>query len=141
MECSAFEQELLAHQNGQELGFDARLHGDSCAHCRLLVRTHEALLTLIADEKQVQVSPFLGTRVMAHIQKREVAVVAVPVWKQALQVAAVVLALVGGYWGSVTMDERSATDDFSVVLTDYFLMDNAGLTIEDGWLYSETYEN
>ncbi len=140
MNCSVFEKELLAHQNKVELGLDARLHADACRHCRLLVQSHQALLSAIAEEKQVRVSPFLSTRVMAGIQKREGTIRSLPVWKQALQVAAVLLALMGGYSGSVLMDQRSATDDFSVVLSDYFLMDEPGLSIEEGWLYSEYYE-
>ncbi len=141
MNCSVFEKELLAHQHKVELGLDARLHADSCLHCRLLAQSQQTLLSAVADEKLVRVPPFLSTRVMADLNNREMTVHSYRVWKPALQVAAVLLALVGGYSGSVLMDQGSAIDDFSAVLSDYFLMDEPGLSIEEGWLYSESYEN
>ena len=141
MECRIFERELTVHHNEQELGVEARLHADSCTHCRLLFQNHQMLFNAIAEERQVRVPPFLSTRVMADLQKREVRFTSRPVWHQALQVAAVLVALVSGFIGSVLMEQRSVTDDFSVVLSDYFLMGDAGLTIEEGWLYSDTYEN
>jgi hypothetical protein len=140
MKCSTFERELLEHLQGLDLGVEARLHAESCGHCRLLWQNQLALLNRIAEEKQVQVPPFLSTRVMAGIKKPEIRIHAISVWKQVLQVAAVLLALVGGYSASVIMEERSANEDFSVVLSDYFLME-PGSSIEEGWLYSEAYEN
>lgn len=129
----------MAHHQGQDLGVEARLHAESCKHCRYLWQSHLAVLHRVGEEKQVAVPPFLSTRVMAGLKEPETRVQLLPVWKQALQVAAVLLALVGGYSASVRMEERSATEDFSVVLSDYFLME-PGSSIEEGWLYSETYE-
>lgn len=140
MNCRAFEKELLTQTTGAELGFDARLHADSCEHCRLLAQAQQALFNAVAEEKQAQVPPFLITRVMAGLPKPEARVVKGTIWQQAMQVAAVLLALVGGFAGSVLMDERTASEDFTVVSSDYFLTGETGLTIEAGWLYSENYE-
>ncbi len=140
MNCRAFEKELLAHPKGSELGIEARLHADSCVHCRLLAQAQQALFDAVAEEKQARVPPFLSTRVMAGLPKPEARVGHMTVWQQALQVAAVLLALMGGFTGSVLMGERADSEDFTVVSSDYFLTGETGLTIEEGWLYSETYE-
>lgn len=140
MNCRAFEKELLALPKGSELPVDALLHADGCKHCRLLVQAQQALFLAVEDEKQAQVPPFLSTRVMAGLKNREIPVVRSIVWRQIGQVAAVLLALVGGFTGSVLMDQRTVSEDFTAVASDYFLSGGAGLTIEEGWLYSESYE-
>jgi hypothetical protein len=141
MNCRAFERELLQQHQGMSLGVEAQLHSDVCDHCRLLYKRNQFLLNAVVEEKEVAAPPFLATRVMAGLTSGDATVYIRPVWKQALQLAAVLLALVGGYSGSVLMEQRGSKDDFGAVLTDYFLIENTGLTIEESWLYSDSYEN
>src|SRR5690554_177264 len=90
----------------------------------------------VAREKAQQVSPYLATRVMARLDDNPSPGF---VWAPVLRSVAVLLALVFGFlsahWSSVPQ-----VSDHTALVETYFENKQAGLSLEDSWLYSDLYE-
>ena len=90
----------------------------------------------VAREKAQQVLPYLATRVMARLDDNPSPGF---VWAPVLRSVAVLLALVFGFlsahWSSDTQ-----VGEHRALVEAYFENKQAGLSLEDSWLYSDLYE-
>ena len=140
MKCSEFEREIDLFNKGTVLSIEAQKHASLCPRCSLLLQHEKLLLSAIDQERQVTVSPFLSTRVMAHLERTESGFGFKYIRYKFLQVAVILFAILGGFIGSGLMDRNSRLEDFDIILTDYFNIDHDGYGIEDSWLYYDIYE-
>lgn len=74
------------------------------------MKLDEHIDNFIRKEKEVQVNPYLATRVLAKLEEQDETAVygkSVPIWKKAVVAASIVLVMAAGYGlGSMVKEEK-----------------------------------
>ncbi len=137
MTCEQFKNNLVLLKNGETLSNKAQLHLNSCDTCRAVYNSYIAFYKTLEIEKGTEVSPLMVDRVMTELKKshplKDIIII-----RKSFQIAAVILALLTGFWGAWLFDSKPGNSE--LILSDYFFNDQTALEIENSWLNFELYE-
>lgn len=138
MKCRDFEKALATLKIGEAPTASMREHVDGCNSCLLLLKKQEAFYSGLNFEKQLQVSPFTSTRVVAALET-SINETYIPLFKPVKLFAFTIAFIVGlsvAWVGSLNQASTVGRD----IVSDYFSENSPGLSIEQAWLNYEDYE-
>jgi hypothetical protein len=140
MNCRDFENELKVKGKPSLLSKEAMLHTSACSNCEALQKVSIDFFNSVEKEKNAKPSPFLATRVMAHIENKAVKTRPQLSLRAVLHVAAFLLVLISGFSSALLFEKKSYMDDADIIYSDYFSV-NSGLEMESSWLNLNVYED
>ncbi|MFO8001847.1 MAG: hypothetical protein R6U46_11425 [Marinilabilia sp.] len=139
MNCEEIHTKLAQIKNLQDIPEEMHQHIRECEACREVYEQTRALLDFVGTEKEKEVSPFLATRVMAHIQGPPPSPwLARPA---VVSVMSVVLLFLGFLTATLTDKQSENTSDATeIIASEYYFTENPASELEDIWLNSYEYE-
>ena len=141
MNCQTFQNEYARCGKPEDLSSVAAEHLKTCPACRRVAASYTRFLRLADEEKQMEVPPFLTTRIMARLPDNPPAVEPARPAVLLLRVAAVVVAGLIGFSGAVIENKQRERKETAIALSDYLGAGMEGLAIENDWINAAWYEN
>lgn len=139
MQCNQYIQNLTNLHSLDELTPEERDHSKTCSTCEKETQAYLSFLQLVEKEKQTAVSPFISTRIMAKLQKREKPLIT-KLQTAFLNAAVIVFTLMLGFISAYLLDGNKSENDQEQMISQYFSSTSMGLNLEDNWLNNDLYE-
>jgi len=139
MQCSQYIQNLTNIHSSDELTPEERDHIKNCSTCEKETQAYLSFLLLVEKEKQTAVSPFISTRIMGKLQKRENPLIT-KLQRVLLNAAVIVFTLMLGFISAYLLDRSRIENDQEQMISQYFSSASIGFNLEDNWLNNDLYE-
>ena len=132
MKCSSCQKKLELYISGnlpEDVKKDVKTHLSDCAECSKIYTALMITDKMIAQEKEIKSNPFMATRVMAHIERKQEIKTAnnfglIKILQPAFLTASIVLALFVGIYAGNSYQTTTAQNRIPEEL---LLMDDASM--------------